>query len=248
MDVEPLASMRCWPIEITLGGRTFDVPALPAVDWWPVLTSGDVGMILDFVESSPDDDLDLDDLLLEGAVTRAEIGEALVDALETTAGRSMHAATVLVSVANMHWATVNGALTRRGFRWADQPLGAALDAVYAEIVDRMDKEALDKFLALLDNEALTTGKPTPRQRNNSASEFESMAGPKPTGGAISTGGPSGSGRPKTRTRPRPPRQDAPSTEPNEPREPRVRNDPRASSGNRRAGAGPASGTEPLPPL
>lgn len=208
MIVDPLASMRCWAIELSLGGRTFDVPALSAADWWPVLSSGDLSKILDFVVSTPEDPFNLDDLLLDGALSRDDLGEALTDAIEATAGRSLHAALVLVIVAETQWASINGALVRRGFRWDDQPLGAALDAVYAEVTGRLEKDPLTKFLALLDNDALTTGKKA-KVSEKVVNEFESFAGPRPTSGVKSTGAPSDSARPKTRTRLRPPRPAAP---------------------------------------
>lgn len=229
MDVDPLASMRCWALELELGGRTFDVPALPAADWWPVLVSGDLSQILDFVVSTPGDPLDLDELLLTGEVNQAQLTQALTDAVEETAGRSLHASIVIAVVAGSNWASVNGALVRRGFRWDQQPLGAALDAIYAEVTGRLKKDELDKFLALLKNEALTSGKPSPRQRAELVNEFESMAGPRPTTGVKSTGVPSDNARPRTRIRPRPPRQVDPSREPTRPREQPAESDPEASS-------------------
>lgn len=229
MEVDPLASMRCWALELELGGRTFDVPALPAADWWPVLISGDLSQILDFVVSTPGDPLDLDELLLTGEVTQDQLAQALTDAVEETSGRPLHAALVLASLAAMHWASINGALVLRGFRWDQQPLGAALDAIYAEVTGRLKKEQLDEFLALLENEALTSGKPTPRQRARLVDEFEGMAGPRPTSGVKSTGALSGSARPKTRTQPRQPRQGDPSRAPTRPREPLAGSDPGASS-------------------
>lgn len=200
MDVDPLASMRCWAIELELGGRTYEVPALPAVDWWPVLVSADLSMILDFVASTPDDPFNLDDLLLESAFTSAELTTTLMDAMEETAGRSFHAAFVLATVANSQWSAINGAMVQGGFRWDEQPLGAALDGIYAVVTGRLEKEPLDKFLALLENEALTTGKRRGRSREKVENEFETLAGPKPTTGAVATGAPSDSGRPKTRPR------------------------------------------------
>lgn len=218
--------MRCWALELDLGGRTFDVPALPAADWWPVLVSGDLGQILDFAVSTSGD---LDDLLLAGEVTEVELVRALTDAMEETAGRSLHASTVLASLAVMHWASINGAMVLRGFRWDQQPLGAALDAVYAEVTGRLEKKQLDEFLALLENEALTSGKPTPRQRAKMVDEFEGMAGPRPTSGVKSTGAPSDSARPKTRTQPRPPRQSDLSRAPTRPPERPAESGPAASS-------------------
>jgi hypothetical protein len=221
--------MRCWAIELELGGRTFDVPALPAVDWWPVLTSGDLSEILDFVVSTPGDPDSLDEVILAGGLDKGGLTEALTDALEAAAGRSFHAARVLAYVAQSQWSSINGALAARGFRWDVQPLGAALDAIYAEVTSRLDKDALPKFLAVLENEALTTGGRKAKVSEKVVSEFEGFAGPRPTSGVKSTGGPSDSARPRTRTRPRPPRQGDPSREPTRPRAPRAGSGPAASS-------------------
>jgi hypothetical protein len=224
VEVDPLASMRCWAIEIELGGRTYDVPALSAVDWWPVLSDANPLAVLDVIESN-----DLDERLLDGELTQAEMIDALREAIEEAAGRSFHATIVLVMVANTQWPIINGQLVQRGFRWEGQPLGAALDAVYAVVTQALDKEPRDKFLAVLENEGLTSGKPTKRQREKLTSEFEQMAGPRPTGGVKSTGGPSGSGRPKTQPRLQRPRQPARSGAPTRPRGPRAGSGPAASS-------------------
>jgi hypothetical protein len=247
VDVDPLASMRCWAVEIELGGRVYEIPALPAVEWWPVLASGDLGQILDFIESTPDDPRNVDDLLLSGALTAEELTQALTDAIEETAGRSFHAAIVLATVASGQWAAIGGALAQTGFRWDEQPLGAALDAIYAIITERLNREALDQFLALLENEALTKGKPSARQRAKVRDEFESMAGPRPTTGVVATGERSDSERPRTRPRPRPPLRAARSASPRPPRAGRAGSGPLASSASPPGAAGPTSGTGPLPP-
>jgi hypothetical protein len=228
MDVDPLASMRCWEIELELGGRTYDVPALSAIDWWPVLISGDPTQLLDFVVSTPEDPFNLDDLLLEGAIDPEELAEVTSDAIEAAAGRTFYSAYVLATVAASQWSSVNGALVRHGFRWEDQPLGAALDAIYAEVTSRLEKDNLTKFLTLLDNPPVGK-KARPRDREKVMDDFETIAGPRPTSGVRSTGEPSEGSRPKTRTQPRPPRQDARSTEPKRPRAPRAGSGRQASS-------------------
>lgn len=224
METDPLASMRCWAIEVELGGRTYDVPALSAIDWWPVLTSANPLAVLDIIESS-----DVDDRLLSGELDHAALVDALREVVEEAAGRSYHAAVVLTMVANTHWPMINGQLVQRGFRWEGQPLGAVLDAVYAVVTTALDKDPREKFLAVLENESLTSGKPTKRQREKLASEFEAMAGPRPTQGVKSTGGPSDSGRPRTQPRLQRPRQGGPSREPTRRRGPRAGSGPAASS-------------------
>lgn len=197
--------MRCWAVGVELAGREYEILALPAADWWPVLIQGNPMAVLDIIESSAD----LDGLLLDGRVSAGDLQEALTEAIEEATGRSFHAAFVLATVAETAWATIGGALAQAGFRWDVQPIGAALDAVHAIVVGGLEKDEREKFITLLENDALTQPgkKRTPSQRV--VSEFESMAGPRPAP-APAPGGASAAlslgSRPKTRPRPRQPRQ------------------------------------------
>jgi hypothetical protein len=205
VEVDPVASMRCWAIEIELGGHFFEVPPLPAADWWPVLTSADRALILDMVESSPEHDLD--EMILAGELSGDDLSQALLDTIESVTGRPAQAAYVLAAVAQLQWPSINGRLAERGFRWDVMPIGAALDAIYAIVVGALEEEPRKRFLALLDRPL--PGHKREIDRDKVVSEFEAMAGPKPTGGAVaktetpptggvrSSGGPSGSARPRT---------------------------------------------------
>jgi len=200
--------MRCWSVEVEIGGTVYEVPPLSAVEWWPVLTSGQAINVIDLLKSSPDGDLD--DRLLNGEITTEELTDALTEAIEEVAGRPFHTAFVLATLAGLHWPAINGAIVRRGFRWDQQPLGAALDAVYSVVMDGLNEEEQKKLTAILDNPAmLPGGRRRKRDREKAAADFEALAGPRPTAGAVATGAPSGSAHPRTRPRPRPRRQGGP---------------------------------------
>jgi hypothetical protein len=209
VEVDPLAAMRCWAITVQLGGREFEIPALPAVDWWPVLVSANPRRVLDLLRSS--DGADLDAMLLDGKLTSAEIGEAVTDAIEEATGRSLHVSLVLALTADGHWPVIGGHLAQIGFRWDQQSIGAALDAIYAVIIGNLPDDARGKFEAVLENESLTQPgkKRTPSQKV--MTEFEAMAGPRPAPAVPgqqpqqSSGAPSGSAPPRTRS----PRQQRP---------------------------------------
>jgi hypothetical protein len=233
MKVDPLASMRCWEIDVELNAEVFTIPALPAVDWWPVLASGSAASILDLIPSSED----LEEAILSGGIDA--MTEALMDAVEQATGRTFYQASLLVAVANQSWPAVGGELARRGFRWDVQSIGAALDAVYSVMMDLISKEEdRTKFLAALDGE---------QSSEKTAAEFESMAGPRPTSGVTATAEQSGRQRTRTRTRPRPDPQADPSTAPTEPPGQPAQSDPAATTSDPSAEAAPASGTEPRPP-
>lgn len=207
--------MRCWAVTVDLGGREFEIPALPAVDWWPIIASADPVQILDMLKSSSEaDEFALDTMLLDGALTGADLSTALKDVVEEVTGRTMQAAFVLAVVANSRWSVVGGQLAREGFRWDLLPIGAALDAIYAIVVEsfphgKEGDQARDKFLALLEDDSLTRpgGKRAPSERV--VSEFEAMAGPRPAPAPLpgkASAEPSGDPPPRTRTQPRQPRQ------------------------------------------
>lgn len=235
MDVDPLASMRCWAITVRLGGKEFEIPALPAVDWWPVLVSVNPRRVLDLLKST--DDADLDGMLLDGELSSAEIGEAVTDAIEEATGRSLHASFVLALAAEGNWANIGGALSLKGFRWDVLPIGAALDAIYAVIMGGLDEDGRTKFTEILENEALTQPgkKRTPSERV--MTEFEAMAGPRPAPSVPGQGPapqqssaePSGSAPPRTRSPLQQRPQGGRSGVPKRQRAPRARSGPAASS-------------------
>ena len=201
MDVDPAASLRIWAIEFELGGRTFEVPALPAADWLSMLMNGDPLDILDMGDLSA-----VDEMILGGEVTSEEVGEALTMVIEQATGRSFHASLILAQVAKMQWPVIGGDLARRGMRFDQVSIGAALDAIYVTIMGLLKPEAAEKFQALLDSEVSPGGKIRPN-RAKAMADFEDMAGPKPPP-VKATAGLSGGGRPRTQLRPRPPRQAA----------------------------------------
>jgi hypothetical protein len=233
VDADPLASMRCWAITVELGGREFEIPALPAVDWWPVVSDMSPFGLVDILRSS----VDLDSMLLDGQITVTELTEVMMDAVSEATGRTFHAAFVLATVAGMHWPMVGGRLALKGFRWDVAPIGAALDAIYVVIMesfagDKDGEKARDKFAALLEDDSLTRPGKKRAPSEHVVSEFESMAGPRPDPAPLpgkASAELSANPRPRTRTRPR---QLPPGDQSAPPRTPRGRpgkSGPRASS-------------------
>ena len=208
--------MRCWAITLELGGKEFEIPALPAVDWWPVLVSANPRRVLDLLKSTDDD---LDGMLLDGKLTSTEIGEAVTDAIEEATGRSLHVSLVLALAADGNWPTIGGHLAQIGFRWDQQSIGAALDAIHAVIIGNLPEEARTKFEAILENEALTQPGKKRSPSEKVMTEFEAMAGPRPAPSVPgqptqqSSAGPSGSAPPRTRSPRQQRRQGVPSGAP-----------------------------------
>lgn len=206
MNVDPAASMRCWAVDVEIGGQVYTIPALPAADWWPVLA--EQGSVLDLLPAG----LDLDDLLIDGGIEPGALESAFRDVLEEVCGRPIGQAEAIAGVAISGWAWVGGAMALAGFRWDVMPLSAALDALHATILERLGEEDRKKYEALLQQAA-----PKSLDRAAAISEFESAAGPRPAPAPLrSNGEPSSGSPPRTRQPSLPPRRYGPSAAPTTP--------------------------------
>lgn len=204
MAVDPTASLRIWVIEFDLAGQTFQVPPVPAADWLPVLAGGDMLAVLDLVEDS----VKIDDLVMAGEVTVEQLSEVLDQVVERATGRTTWAALVLAGMAQRWWDRIGGELARSGFRWDQQPIGAALDAVRSVVLSlAKNQESTDRLVSILNSERPLTGsggRRRPVDRSRALQDFETMAGPRPDRVPAPTSAePSAGAPPRT---PLPPRQ------------------------------------------
>lgn len=148
------ASLRMWAVETELGGRTLRIPPLPAAEWLPALMTANPLGLLELTE-----DVDLEELLLDGTVTLAALTESLELLLESASGRTPWCAFLLAYTAAEHWHVVGADLARIGVRFEAIPLGAALDAIYGSLCRSMDEKAIVRFNNTLDRPPVGAIKP-----------------------------------------------------------------------------------------
>lgn len=148
------ASLRMWAVETELGGRVLRIPPLPAAEWLPPLMTANLLGLLDLAE-----DVELEELLLDGSVTLADLTGALELLLESASGRSPWSALMLAYTAAEHWHVVGADLARIGVRFEAIPLGAALDAIYGSLCRSMDEKGIARFNGALDRPPVGTIKP-----------------------------------------------------------------------------------------
>ncbi len=144
--VDPLASLRAWSCDVTLGGREYVLRPALAVEWLPILMVDpmDLSAIIPGMVSNGDAD-ELENALIEGLVELSEIEAVCQEVITMAAGRDWWwACNLLASVAGV-WMTIFGALTRQGVDVARLPLGALLDALDEECLSRMDKQHRQDF-------------------------------------------------------------------------------------------------------
>lgn len=196
MDVDPVASVRIWSVDLDLGGETFEIPALPAADWVPILMSGRLLDVLDLV----DDPDRVDRVMVRGDIEPDQIRDAIRSVVEQVSGRDAHTAMVIVQSAALRWEVIGGDLVRSGVRFDQIPLGAALDAIHASIMAHLKPEDREKFQSAL-RPPEQGDQPSHSERKRAESQFTEMAGPKPDPAPVpaqANDAPSANVRPKTR--------------------------------------------------
>ena len=140
MRLDPLAALRCWTVDVDIGGVTYTIPPMTA-DGWLVPILG--GSWTDIVPGLLVDTGDLADLLLDGEVSYEEVRAVARDALTEAAGMKWWIATQLAHVASSTW--VAAELTLRGVDPARVSLGAWLGAAHRAATRNMEKTDLAQF-------------------------------------------------------------------------------------------------------
>lgn len=131
MRVDPEAVLRCWPVDVDIGDRTYTIPALPARDWMLAVIhlseDGLAGSIAGVVPGLIPDD-DLADAIADGTVSSEECRQAARDAIEAAAGTKWWTAIKLALAAADD--RISGELLAGGADPGVQPFGGFLLAAY----------------------------------------------------------------------------------------------------------------------
>lgn len=146
VNLDPLASLRPWGFVVDLGGREYEIQPRSGAQWLEVLLPNpfdpsDIlpGMLGEAAEE------ELQEALMAGVVSETEIRDACYEVITMASGRDWWWALTLVQSAATVWLQIYGQLVAQGVRFDSLPLGAVLDALYATIVSRMNKEQLQSF-------------------------------------------------------------------------------------------------------
>lgn len=146
VGVDPLASLRPYGFAVDLGGREYEVPPRTGAQWLTVLLPSP----LDLADILPgmlgDDDAEvLEEALMAGEVSEQDIKDSVFEVITLAAGRDWWWALNLIQSVATVWTQVYGQLVAQGVRFDQLPLGAVLDAMYATLAARMDKDRLRAF-------------------------------------------------------------------------------------------------------
>jgi hypothetical protein len=154
--------LRPWPIEISIGGANFTIPALVASDWlWYLMAPvPDLDRLLEDLVPG------LEDLLYAEALSVEEFYEAALDVVACASAREWWVALRLIMVARERWDVLGPALIGRNADPNVLSLSGWLDVLLVTILEGMDPEKTTMFLMQLE------ASPMPKQGGDSIDDME----------------------------------------------------------------------------
>jgi hypothetical protein len=137
VDIDALPSLRCWAVEVDIGGEAYRIPPLPAADWLIAISASFTRVVPGMLEGDIEDLLDR---VSYGDVPYAEVRAASRDAIAQVAGMKWWAAARLVYYLGSHWSTIGGALLLRGADPSTHSIGAVLTSTYRVLLENCKNE------------------------------------------------------------------------------------------------------------
>lgn len=145
MAGDALAALRIWSHDVDLGGETFTVPPLPAVEWFIAILDEEtpLPLIPGLMDSEAEERIT--DMLWHEEITPQDITTRCRELLTAVAGRPWWEADRLIRSSAASWQIIGGELTRLGVDLTRVSLAAALNAIYVVCVRTMDEKERNKF-------------------------------------------------------------------------------------------------------
>ncbi len=137
MDIDTLPSLRCWAVEVDIGGGIYRIPPLPAADWLAAISASFTRVVPGMLEGDIEDLLDR---VAYGDIPYSELRDAGRDTITQATGMKWWAAARLVYYLDSHWSTIGGAVLMRGIDPSTRSIGAVLTCTYRVLLENCKNE------------------------------------------------------------------------------------------------------------
>lgn len=146
LNVDPVWSLKPWPVTVVLGTKAIEIPAMPAADWLSYLLQQvpDLdGLILDLLEGG-------EELLYTEKITVDELYESALQLISTVCGRPWWIALRQINVAFNSWQVLGPKLLER-IDFERVSVAAFLDVLLVVTLESMDPKDTTMFVAKLES-------------------------------------------------------------------------------------------------
>ena len=139
LNLDPIQSMRPWPVVVTCCGRDVVIPALAAVDWLTILMGEEPQLDDIFPGLLSDAEADwVEEQIVAGNLGLEEFQELIFDVIETVSARKWWVTLRLIELARRSWDAIGSELILRGVDAATLSLSAWLDVLLITVLKNSD--------------------------------------------------------------------------------------------------------------
>jgi len=175
LNLDPIQSMRPWPVVVTCCGRDVEIPALAAVDWLVILAAPEPHLDDIFPGLLEPEDADwVEEQILAGKLGLSDFQDLLYGIVETASARKWWVTLRLVDLARRSWDAIGAEMLLRGVDAAVVSLSAWLDILLITVLRNMDPKDITMFTMRL--EAPPEGEQEPEEMEMSRSAFMALGG------------------------------------------------------------------------
>lgn len=152
LNLDPIQSMRPWPVVVTCCGRDLEIPALAAVDWLVILMPPEPHLDDVFPGLLHDDDADwVEEQIIAGNLGLTEFRELVFGVIETVSARKWWVALRLIDLARRSWDAIGAEMLMRGVDAGVISLSAWLDILLVTVLRNMDQKDVTMFTLKLED-------------------------------------------------------------------------------------------------
>lgn len=173
LNKDPVQSLQPWPVELSITGREFVIPALSAADWLTVLMVENLELA-DIFPGLLEDPEAVEDLIMSGSLGIDEMEEVVLSIVEVASARRWWITLRLVEMARNSWDVVGAELLLRGVDATRVSLAGWLDMMLLVSLRSMDPKDVQMFTNKLESPPPST-KVEEAEMEISASQFMTMA-------------------------------------------------------------------------
>lgn len=146
LNTDPVFSLGLWPIEVSIGTKVIEVPAMPAVDWLAYL-----------LQATPDLDgllsnllPEIEDALYDDLMPEQDLYLLVLDIISTVSAHPWWVTLRLVNVAHQNWDSIGPELMFNGVDPTVISLAAWVDATLLIMLRSMDPKKITMFVMQLE--------------------------------------------------------------------------------------------------
>ena len=151
LNRDPIQSLAPFPVEVTVAGHDFVIPALPASEWLSVLMVEDLALddVFPGLLSEVDTEA-VEDVILLGRLDLDEIEDTILAIIETVSARHWWVTLRLIETARGSWDVLGAEMGLRGVDPSRISLSQWLDILLLVTIRAMDPKEVQMFTMKLE--------------------------------------------------------------------------------------------------